>query len=406
MRKVLAIVKSNLLRTVRDRKALMMAIVMPLACISVLGAALKGVMANGTIEPFTVIVINADQPAQPPLPEGAPPAVAEQLPTLHFGQIFLNDVLGSEQAREVIEVQEATELEGARQEVAQGKVAAAIYIPPSFTADALAGNPVDMEIYTDPARSLQESITTQIARGFTEGLVIHLLPTRLDPTDLASAHRLTDALVKAGEVTLTEVSSGALPVSAMQYYAAAITVMYMLMTSVLRAGHLVEEREGGTLQRMLVSPTNRVSILMGQLVGAVMVPVLQFLVLMLGTHFAFGVYWGPWPSALLLGTAFALAAGGIGLVVAAFVNERKLVDTAGSAVVPLFAALSGAMSPLYLFPDSLRTVAKAVPNYWALQGFLDQMAGFGTSHLWLPVAVLIGVAVLSSVVGVTRLATR
>lgn len=403
MRKAFLIAYNSLLLTLRDRKALITSLVLPLVLIPVLGMALKGALSEGKIDPFTVIVVSSDAPAKPPLPPGAPAAAADQLPTLQFGQVFITDVLGSDQAKKVIETQLETDLAAARQTVADGKATAVVYIPATFTADALAGKGAMLELYTDPGRSIQGSIIAAVTRSFTEGITSRLLPGRLDQR---AANELTADLAKLGSVTLTERASGVRSVSAMQYYAAAMAVMYMLSTAIMRSGKIIEERENGTLQRMLITPTSPAAILAGQVLGAVIVPVFQFLVLMVGTRLLFGVYWGPWLPSLLLGFTFALAAGGIGILAAGLLNDRKAADTVGSLVGPLFGALSGSMTPLYLFPAAVKTAAKFVPNYWALQGFVDQMAGLGLSHLWQPLVVLLGVAVVTSAAGVARLAAK
>jgi len=101
----------------------------------------------------------------------------------------------------------------------------------------------------------------------------------------------------------------------------------------------------------------------------------QFAIPMVGTRLLYQVDWGPWPHALLLGNAFSVAAAGIGTAAAGFFPQPRTADAAIGKVGMLFGALSGAMMPLYLFPDGLRAVARFIPNYWALQGFLDRPSG-------------------------------
>lgn len=389
MRKALLIALNSLRFTMRDRKALLLSLVIPLILIQILGLALKGLLVEGRIEPFTVIVVNRDVPTTP---------------ALDLGQLFLTEVLGSEQVKAIINSEIATDLTTARQAVAAGEAAAVIEIPASFTSEALAGKGAHLALYTDPGQPIQAGIATAVAGAFTEMITSQLLPGRLlEPQSVA---QLSADLAKVGAVTLQERAASTRSVSALQYYAAGMAVMYMLMTAIMRASSIIDERENGTLQRMLISPTSATAILAGQLLGAMLVPIAQFLLLLLGTRFLFGVDWGPLGSALLLGITFALATGGIGVAIAAWVNDRKATESVGSLIAPLFGALSGSMTPLYIFPDSVKTAAKFVPNYWALQGFIDQMAGLGPSHLWTPVAILLGVAVVTSAVGVARLAAK
>lgn len=161
-----------------------------------------------------------------------------------------------------------------------------------------------------------------------------------------------------------------------------------------------------TWARLLVGPTGRGTILAGQIMGIMIVVLTQFIVLMLGTRILYGVDWGGWAPALLLGAAFSLAAAGIGTAAAGFFNDPKAADASVGLVGNIFAMLSGGMFPLYLFGDGLRAVARFIPNYWGLQGFLDQMAGLGTGELWRPLAVLALMGVATGALGAWRLAPR
>ncbi|HWI52814.1 MAG TPA: ABC transporter permease, partial [Symbiobacteriaceae bacterium] len=173
-----------------------------------------------------------------------------------------------------------------------------------------------------------------------------------------------------------------------------------------RAKDILQEQADGTLARILTSPTNRVQVTTGQILGTMAVILSQFVILMIGTRLLFQVDWGGWYAALALGAAFSLAAAGIGTAAAALFNDPRAADSATGVVGMIFAALSGSMFPLYLFPDGLKMIARFIPNYWALQGFLDQMSGLGLSYLWMPVAVLCAIGLVTGSVGAWRLASK
>lgn len=136
MRKILGIAWASLLRMGRDRMALLLFLVMPMILIGILGVSLGGLMSAGRINPFTVIVVNEDQPAAAPLPAGAPESARVQLDA---GKILLEEFFGSERLQQIVTVSRSTGLEDARTAVRNGKAAAAIHMPPTFSADILAG---------------------------------------------------------------------------------------------------------------------------------------------------------------------------------------------------------------------------------------------------------------------------
>ncbi|HWI53906.1 MAG TPA: ABC transporter permease [Symbiobacteriaceae bacterium] len=377
MRTILLIARNSLVLAARDRKALVLTLLMPLILTAILGNALNGVMTEGSIGPATVLVRNAD--------------------TGTLGKVLTEDVLGSAEVRKVLAASAMTDLERARADVAAGKATAAIYVPPSFSADTAAGRRTEIQVFTDPGDATRAAIVTQVVQGFTESLTSRAMAARL-----AGA----EAMQPAPQPTLTETATGARPVSAMQYYAAAIALVFILTGTIQRGGKLLEERQGGTLQRMLVSPASRGEVLAGQVAGSALLALAQCAILMAGTRLLFGVVWGTWGGALLLGAAYSLAAAGIGTALAGSLRDKKAVDIASGALSNIFGLVSGALIPLWSFPDVLKAAAKLTPNYWAMQGFLDQMAGVGAARLWLPVTILAATAVLSGAFGTWRMAQQ
>lgn len=394
MRKILIIALNGLTRVARDRRALIMLLLFPMILIAILGQALKGMMGGGDIKPFPVLVINADQAVMQPA-------------RFEFGKILVTDVLGSDGARKILDVTAADDLEKARQQVANGKAVALIYVPASFTADVIAGRPAKIEVAADPGQPLQSEIVAQIVQSFTDALVTNTLAVKeLGPQALqaqsADAARQAQALLPK----LVETSSGARKVTAIQYYAAAMAVMFMVMTALQRAKDIIRDRQEGTLARILTSPTGKLTVMFGQIVSSIVVIMAQFLVLMIGTRLIFGVDWGPWGAALLLGTAFALAGAGIGTAAAGMLKDPQAADALGGILGNIFAALSGGMFPIYFFGKGMKLAAHVIPNYWGLTGFLDQMAGLGLERVWLPVAVLAGMGLVTGSLGAWRLASK
>lgn len=410
MRKVLAIALNSLRLTARDRKALLVTLVMPMLLIGILGQALKGMMGDGEFNPFTVVIVNRDEAAKPLVPPGTPAAVIAQLPTLDFGKILVDEVFGSDRAKAVIKVRQMADTERALDELRATRIGVVVEVPPGFTAAVLAGERPAVRVWGDAGKPTQSEIVRQIVLSFTESLTSGMLAQRLAPAEeLARAQASGRSAAEAALSNLPavkEIASGARSVSAMQYYAAAMAIMFMLMTAIARAANLLEERRTGTLARMLVSPTPRSAIIAGQMLGNLVILLAQFGLLVLGTHFLYGVYWGDWGPALILGIAFALAAAGVGAAATGIFDDPKAADVAVGIVGNIFAALSGGMFPLYLFPDALRAIAKLIPNYWALQGFLDLMSGVSVNGLPTTLAILLGIAIATGSLGVWRLATK
>jgi ABC-2 type transport system permease protein len=393
MRKVWLIALNILLRMARDRRALLMFLVMPLVLIGILGQALKGMMGDWKLEPFPLAVINADKGMDLP-----------GMPGLKFGAILTDQVLAADGVKKYLQATPATNLEQARQDVAAGKFVAVVYVPPTYTGDAITGKATSIQVVTDPAKPTEAEIVMQVVRGFSEGVTSGVLSGKL-----LGPEQGAQGMQAMGQVLMPkieEIAAGVKPVSATQYYAAAMAVMFMVMTAFGRAKEIILERQQGTLSRILISPTARSTVITGQIVGNAMVAFTQFVVLAVGTRLLYGVDWGSWPGALLIGLAFSLASAGIGTTAAAYMNDAKAADAAVGIVGNIFAILSGSMFPIYAFSGVLKVVAQAIPNYWGLRGLTDLMSGFGMSHVWQPVAVLAMIGLVTGAAGAWRLADR
>jgi len=371
-----------LLRLFRDRTALLVFLLLPVLLIGILGASLGSLMDGRDLGPFDVIVVGADQP---------------------FGRILVNEVLASDRVAAILRTAAAADLDEARAAVLRGEAVAVIHLPATFSADVLEGRSPAIDLYADPGRPIEAAIVERIVQAFADEVSTVGLTSRF--VGWADAQRLA-AVIEAGLPEVTEVAAGARPVSAIQYYAAAMAVMFMVMTAFSRARAILKERDDGTLTRIVVSPTSKAAVIAGQILGIIVVLFAQFVILMLTTRLLYQVDWGSGWGALLIGTAFSAAAAGIGTAAAGLFTDARAVDAATTAVGLVFGSLSGSMIPLYQFPDGLKLVAHFIPNYWALQGFLDQMAGLGSGYLWLPVALLIAIGTAAAGVGAWRLASR
>lgn len=389
MRKILAICQNALIRMGRDRKTLILFLLMPLLLVGILGMTLKEVMTVGKINPFDVVIINEDRAAPLPMP-GAPP--------LHLGKVLVDEVLLSDGVRELITLTTAPDLAEAKQQVADGEAAAAIYVPTDFSAQMVAGKRAEVQLFTDPARATQADIVGQIVRSFTDQVTAGAVAAAL-----GGPHGVP---VRVELPVITQKQAGARAIGALEYYAAGMAVMYMLMSAIQRSKNILEERDLGTMARTLISPTPTWVVLAGHTLATAVLLSLQFLLLLIGTSLLYGVHWGPWLPVLLIGLSFAIASAGIATGLASVFRDPKAADTGVGLLGMVFGALSGSMFPLWIFPDLFVKVARAIPNYWALQGFLDQMAGLGVQYAWLPVIILCITGVATGALGAWWLATR
>jgi ABC-2 type transport system permease protein len=164
------------------------------------------------------------------------------------------------------------------------------------------------------------------------------------------------------------------------------------------------EREGGTLRRLLTTPSRKATFLLGTISGQVGMALIQMFLLVGFGIFAMKLNWGREPLALfVLLFASALAAAAFGTTLGTFIK------TAGQAVGlsimfgMLFAMMGGCMYPLELFPPAIQSAVRILPTTWAMQGMLDLgLRGGGLIEILPEAGVLLGFAAIFFSVGVMR----
>ena len=164
------------------------------------------------------------------------------------------------------------------------------------------------------------------------------------------------------------------------------------------------ERQGGTLRRLLTTPSSKTTFLLGTISGQVGMALIQMFLLVGFGIFAMKLNWGREPLALfVLLFASALAAAAFGTTLGTF------IETAGQAVGlsimfgMLFAMLGGCMYPLELFPPAIQNAVRILPTTWAMEGMLDLgLRGGGLVEILPEAGVLLGFAAVFFAVGVMR----
>ncbi len=151
--------------------------------------------------------------------------------------------------------------------------------------------------------------------------------------------------------------------------AAQNVVLFTFITSLTTATVMVRSRARGIIGRALASPTGAPAIAVGLTASWFLLALAQSALILVVGALAFGVDWGDPLAVAVLTVLFAAAGAGAGLLAGAvFGNEERL----GAAAAPIglvLGALGGCMVPAEFFPESIRTVAKAVPHFWALEGW-------------------------------------
>ncbi len=164
------------------------------------------------------------------------------------------------------------------------------------------------------------------------------------------------------------------------------------------------ERQQGTLRRLMVTPTGRVTFLLGTILGNVFWALVQMTLLVTFGALALNVNWGSnIPALAVMLVASTLAAAALGTMLGTFVRTEGQASGLSIMLGMVIALLGGCWYPIELFPQAVRTFSQIFPTTWAMKGMLDiLLRGQGVVGILPAAGVLLGFAVLFFSVGILR----
>ncbi len=290
-------------------------------------------------------------------------------------------------------------------------------IPADFTARLAAGESVSVTLRLPPMERETQVVeqAVQAACGRVGGAVLVVRMGMQMAQDEVSAQeqealfpRLLDTVLEATEhpsavveVEWARAEKGSLPSGAAQASAGQV-VTWVQITLLSVASVFVEERIGGTLRRLLITPTRWATLLGGKLLAHLLLGLLQMVVLIAGGELLFHVGWVVSPGAVAaVSIAFALAVVSLGLLLATLVRTRGQAGSLTMGLALSMAALGGAWWPLEITPPLYRQFAHAFPSAWAMDAYTAILAeGASLAEVMPQIGALLGFVLLFATAGV------
>ncbi|HSQ39532.1 MAG TPA: ABC transporter permease [Anaerolineales bacterium] len=164
------------------------------------------------------------------------------------------------------------------------------------------------------------------------------------------------------------------------------------------------ERQQGTLRRLLTTPSQKATFLLGTISGQVAMALVQMLLLVGFGILVMKLNWGREPLALfVILFAAALAAAAFGTTMGTFIKTEGQASGLSIMFGMVMALMGGCWYPLELVPSAIQNAVKILPTTWAMQGLLDLVSrGKGLVDILPEAGVLLGFAAVFFTVGVIR----
>ncbi|MER2598957.1 MAG: ABC transporter permease [Caldilineales bacterium] len=329
----------------------------------------------------------------------------------------LQTLFTSPELADLLDVAVSDDAAAARAAVAADETTAAVIIPAGFTASVIpqdaanvtAAPVVAIEINANPARPIGSGIVQSIVQSFLDQVeagriggqvaIEQLIAAGLvTPTQIPQlAQAISEAQTAQNSESLISLarrdtaSTQTLDFNPLLLLAPGMAMVFLMFTVSLGSRSILQERQNGTLGRMLSTATPSSSILAGKIAGVYMIGAAQMLLLILTSTLLFRLNWGDPLAVLALVLAAVAGASGWGLVLAAVAKTPTQAANLGMTMMLLFGVLGGSFFGTML-EGPLATVGKITPNAWATQGFSLLARGGTLADLWPVIAALLVMA--------------
>lgn len=381
--KALVIATINLRRTFRVRTNFFLIFVFPLLLILILGETF-----GGASEPRVGLVYGGFGP---------------------LGQALVRALEGTP-AMQIVSVGDAGSLQS---QVERGNLNAGIVVPSDYDAAIRGGHHVVISYIARPgqfAQQLAETIRGVVARqsavlGAAQFAVTENPASTFD-TSFASATQASRS-GPAVSVTQTIAGTSASSQNVGQFAQGAWTqLLLFVFFNALIGGSvaLIETRRLGLSRRMLATPTTAGTIIWGEVLGRLLVGIIQAAVIIFGSAVVFGVRWGQPAGVAAVVVLFTLVSAGAAVFLGSVLRNAQQAAGASLILGLGLAAVGGSMVPLEVFPPTMQKIAHITPHAWANDAFAQLVANGASITGILPeLGVLTGFAAVLLMLATWRL---
>jgi len=422
--KTLDIALKDLVRSFRSMFAVGMMVVAPLMLTGLIYFAFGGATSGTPALPaIQVGVVNLDT-----LP-------ADALLDAPLGQ-SIRDMFFDDSVKTWITAGDYADEAAARAAVDKQEIGVAVIVPPEFTARLLGGE-VDVQviIVSDPTLSIGPTVVQNMVTALLDGvrgggIALDTIMSRQrangitpDPAQIPSwiaayqawytelqrnlFHQPDQAALRLVAPAEGETGTANPMQQAIGMVMAGQMIFFAFFTGAYSMMSILREDEEGTLARLFTTPTDRTTILAGKFLAVFVTVLLQGIVLIFAGRLAFGVKWGSPLAAALALAGQVVAAGGLGVLIIAFVQNDRQAGPVLGGVLTLLGFLGGLMTvAVPNMPAAFATIANLTPQGWVLKSWRMAMNGQTLAELLVPFVVLVAMGAAMFAVGALRFRKR
>lgn len=376
---------------VRDRSAIILGIVAPLALAFILNLVFGSALDTTTGLGLEYGVVDLDE--------------------TEISQAFVQTLTQLEEDG-ILTLEEFSDDDAAESAVDDG-LDSFFLLPQGLGQAVFGGGEAAIEVVGD----VDAPTSTQIASSIAEQFTIGVEATQLA---VATSARLSGAAAApdfigsiegdlqsaAFAFELVDISADTRQLDATTYFSAGMAAFFVFFTVQFGVSGLLEEERDGTLARLLAAPIRRESVIAGKALLSLTLGVISMGVLAIATSLLMGADWGQPVGVGILIVAIVLSATGLMGLVASVAKTPEGAGNLGSIIAVILGMLGGTFFQIGQGDDLLSRLSFLTPHAWFMRG-LGDVSGDASWTSALPAAgAMMIFAVIAGVVGWVLLRRR
>jgi ABC-2 type transport system permease protein len=354
--------KKDLILFFHDQRSVILAFLLPVILITLFAFAYGSIGEyNGRSEPVNLLVSDLDQTR-------SSEEIIHKIDSLEDIRTIISDSIKSKEL------------------VIKGKYPGALIFYKGFQDSLEAGNATQIELVYDRSREMEVGIIQQnlistlmssAGKIIVSKSIEAYLQEQFPDIDKSTSDNILKTAIKDENskiaIKWTSIVGEKNDTKLGLIQAVAGTAILMLLFSVAGIGtSILEEKENGTINRLLYSPLKGSTILYGKMLFAFFISIMQLTAMFLFAGLIFKMdLTVNIPGLILMITATSFAVSSLGIFLAAVAKTRQQAQNLSTIIILIMSAIGGSMIPLFIMPVILQKIALLSVNYWGIQGFYD-----------------------------------
>jgi ABC-2 type transport system permease protein len=365
----LAMVRKDLLLFKSDRRAVIVAFLVPIFIGSFMGSLFGG---NGSSERPRVKLALVDED----------------------GSSVSKSIVAGLQADQNLNVT-FTDAAHARDLVRNGTIAVGVILPQRFGESSRSalfqqnGQRPELQVFYDPSRTIEV--------GMVQGVLTQHVMQAIAQSAGMPRPSLPFTLSAAPETPKN------VPYNGYAHSFAGMGIQFLLFSALNLGIEMLVERQTGLWARVRSAPVSRMLIIGSKVASITIISLMTLLVSFGFAMIMFKVHISSVIGFFLVAISCCVMAAGFGLLIAAIGNSPKTARGVSTLAALVMVMLGGAWVPTFVFPKWMQQATLVVPVRWAVDG-LDATTwrGLGVSSAAVPTVVLLAFAAVFTAISLAR----